>query len=229
MCNIQSIQITGMNFGSQMLPHILEVSAHVDCYDVLIKIQRNANEDAFEWADGERETVLDDNGNTRRARPGVLPTTPDVHPVDGMPRRLVVHNFPIDPAVDGIKCGDFLHVTVTCAEDDSCKSTALVPVYCKDACPVSIRITADPPFNQAASCISLGTYTVSVLEPLGPNISYSWSLMPVGQPETVMPDTGPNLSVAVPSGNPRMFLTVTATQPNCQPLLSVLVFPPATC
>jgi hypothetical protein len=202
VCDIQSIQLSGQNFGSQGLPSSLEVDARVDCAAVNIEIRRNATD----------PTPLLSAAN--------VTATPTPHPVAGAPPNLVVRSFALTGGIS-VRCGEVLHVTIVCADQATCRRAEPVRVQCKgfagSECPTTVVLSVAPPLDQGADCVAAGAYVVTVVDPVGADITYFWSSGPVGSPQASLPGTGPSQTIQVQGGDPQKIVTVFAMKTGCPP------------
>ena len=205
MCNIQSIQLAGQNFGAQGIPSQLEVVARVDCPAVNIEVRRNATD----------ATPILSATN--------VDATPATQPVAGVPPNLVVHRFDLTGGLS-IRCGELLNVTIICANDASCRrgdNGELTRVQCKgfsaSECPTTVILSVAPPVAQNADCVAAGNYVVTVVDPIGADITYFWSAGPVGSPQSSLPGTGPSQTIQVQAGDPDTIVSVIAIKAGCPP------------
>jgi hypothetical protein len=202
MCDIQGIQLAGQNFGSQGVPSQLEVSAHVDCPAVHIEVRRNP---------GDPTPILSATN---------IAATPASQPLAGIPPNLVVHQFALTGGLS-VRCGEILHVSLICANDASCRRSEALLVQCKGVadseCPTTVILSVAPPVDQSADCIAAGDHVVTVVDPVGTDITYFWSAGPVGSVQTSLPGTGPTQTIQVQAGDPQSIVSVIAIKAGCPP------------
>jgi len=216
MCNIQNIQLTSQNFDAQGLVSRLVVNARVDCDTVNIEVRRNAND---------TDAIL--------SKTGVDGTT--VNSVAGEPPNLVAHTF-ADIGALGIRCGDLLNVRIICVDDlgneTSCKrgfNGELTKVECKgfagSECPATVILSVAPPVDQSADCIAAGNYVVTVVDPVGVDVTYFWSAGPVGSTQAMLQGNGAAQTIQVHGGDSQTVVTVIAIKPGCPPPTGTVFFP----
>lgn len=202
MCDIASLQVSGQDFSAQGIPTQLRVEARVDCSAVNIEVRRNATD----------PTPILSATNVQ--------ATPASQPVPGTPPNLVVQIFPLTGGLS-ITCGDLLHVTIACTNDASCRRDELALVQCKgfvgSECPATVVLSVAPPLDQSADCVAAGAYVVTVVDPVGSDITYFWSAGAVGSPQSSLPGTGPTQTVQVQDGDPQTIVSVIAIKTGCAP------------
>lgn len=124
---------------------------------------------------------------------------------------------------EALACGTELVVEVTCLDNPACKFQDTLLIEC-DGCPTDITIEVvgpSGPIDPSADCIPPGDYTVTVLAPVGPTVSYNWQIdTPLGSTSSSGP--GNTITVTIPPGanDGDYKILVNAFSPGCSLMAS---------
>lgn len=128
-----------------------------------------------------------------------------------------------------VPCGADLHVRLTCHSDPACQFDGMLKVECVE-CPSEISIQVEGsagPVDPVASCLPPGDYTVTVLHPVGPLVTYDWTVTTPATGTTLSTTTTPVLTVTLPpaAAHGAVSVFVVARVQECPALASGFIFP----
>ena len=215
VCQFQSIQLHGKNFGSAGVPTDLEVNARLSCSSVHIEVRRSSTDPT---------PLLSASGAGTSPYAGGSPPP-------GVPPRLLVHSFSLGGGVS-VRCGEVLHLTIVCANDASCRWSGDVRVECKgfegSECPLSASVSVTPALDSGADCAPAGNYLVAVSAPTGSDVSYIWMSQVVGElTSSVLPGGGVSQNIQRVDGDPPTLVMAIAMKAGCDPVVASVLFPAA--